>query len=192
MAEFEVKISGMKSAVSTEKSIINKLSAACRDINACRNALNTSVSGGYAAVKRNLSGLEEQVRTSSNKVSSMATALSDIYGAYNSAETAIYGNQIGHAKVADAKNQSSTLAGLANSVVGKFGSGGKATPKAVKWAGNLGTGADLAFAAGVNALVLATAPFWIGIFVGGLVTYGVGNAVSCAWSIIITIWMPLK
>lgn len=132
MAEFEVTISGLKSAVGTEKSIISKLSAACRNIDACRNALNTSVCSGYAAVKRNLGGLEEQVRASSNKVNSMVSALSDIYGAYNAAETAVYGNRIGHAKVADAQNPTSNFLDLVSSIVGKFGFGGKAASLIIK------------------------------------------------------------
>lgn len=132
MAEFEVTISGLKSAVGREKSIINKLSAACRDIDACRNALSTSVCSGYAVVKRNLGGLEEQVRASSNKVSGMATALSDIYGAYNAAETAVYGNRIGHAKVADAKNLSSTLLDAISSIVENIGFAGETASLIIK------------------------------------------------------------
>lgn len=269
MAEFEIKISSMKSAVEAEKNIISKLSSASREIGECRNALNTSVSKGYTAVKRNLNGLEGQVRLNSSKVSSMATALSSIYGTYNSAETQVYGTKIGHAKVADVKNLKSDLTDIVSSIMGEFGFVGKTASlitkalngdldgkglafgflktiekaagavanhcapngpgwarailgdkakaptkatKAVKWAGKamtvaenvydnyeefkdvggfsnkrfweeaiLETGFDLLLAAGVAALVPASAPLWVGLAVGSAaacVTWGVDKVVE--------------
>lgn len=107
MAEFEIKINQIKSSVESERKIADKIASAGRELIECQNALDTSVSRQYAAVKRNLNSLNSSLSSSAGHMRNMALALETIYGIYNRTESEIAGQKIEYKKTQEAKSYTS-------------------------------------------------------------------------------------
>ncbi len=107
MAEFEIKIRQIKSSVECERNIAEKIASAGGELTECKNALDTSVSRQYAAVKRNLNGLNSSLSSSAGYMRSMAQALETVCGTYERTESEITGQKIEYVKTQEAKSYTS-------------------------------------------------------------------------------------
>ena len=107
MAEFEITINKIRSSIETEQNIAEKIVFAGREVTECQNALDTSVSRQYEAIKRNLSSLNNGLSYEAGHMRSMAQALEGICGTYDHTESEITGQKIEYKKTQEAVSYAS-------------------------------------------------------------------------------------